>query len=531
MIRHHKNNKRGHHMPTELNLKYHNLADYLEDSMQKYADKPAYSCLGQTMSFAEIDEKSKALACFLQQKTQLKAGDRIAIQLPNLIQYPVAVYAALRAELIIVNTNPLYTPTEMAHQFSDSGAKAIIILSDLAPKLKEIQAKTEIDLVITTSASDFLKPQNSAPENAISLTEAIAIGTELNLNQRANNKVTDTCIIQYTGGTTGISKGACLSHQNIIANAEQSKERLASGCREAKEIFACPLPVYHIYAFTVNMILFFKLGNLNILIPNPRDLDAFISDLTPFKITGMSGLNTLFVGLCMQERFKQLDFSQLRLTISGGTALTKAAADIWKSTTGCTISEGYGLSETSPVLCLNKPKEEVLGTVGKPVIGTDLQIWDSNNQITEGEGEIVAKGPQVMSGYWQKEDETAKAIINGYFKTGDIGIKTAEGHIRVVDRLKDLIIVSGFNVYPNEVENILTQHTSVIEAAVIGEADEKTGEKVIAYVVTQDNPSVEQLIEHCRTHLTAYKIPKNIILTDELPKSTVGKILRRKLRE
>jgi long-chain acyl-CoA synthetase len=516
---------------TLINLEFNNIADLIEHSLEKYADKPAFSCLGQTLSFAEVDAKSKALACWLQQQPNLLPGDRIVIQLPNLIQYPIAAYAAFRAGLVIVNTNPLYTPREMQHQFKDSGAKAIILLSDLLPKLTEIKEHTDIELVITTGAADLLTGDMGAHSGCSSLNQILADCADAVLIPRPRNALDDNAVLQYTGGTTGVSKGACLTHSSIMANAEQTRLVLKHGCNEGEEIFVCPLPLYHIYAFSVNMLVFTTSGNLNILIPNPRDVDAFVQAIKPFKFTGFAGINTLFVGLCMHPDFKSLDFSALKITISGGTALTSSAVDIWKETTGCSISEGYGLSETSPVVCFNIPGQERLGTVGKPVEGTEIQLWDENDQIVE-EGQIVVRGPQVMAGYWNMPEETTKAITkDGFFKTGDVGIQLDDGTIKIVDRLKDMIIVSGFNVYPNEIEDVLSQHDAILEAAVIGEPDEKSGEKVCAYITVKSKVSENDIIAHCKVLLTAYKIPKKVVFMKELPKSSVGKLLRRELRK
>lgn len=516
---------------TLINLKFNNIADLIENSLLKYADKPAFSCLGQTLSFAEIDAKSKALACWLQQQKNLSPGDRIVIQLPNLNQYPIAAYAALRAGLVIVNTNPLYTPREMQHQFKDSGAKAIILLTDLLPKLTEIKTNTDIELVITTGAADLLTADMTVPSGCVGLNQILSDFADAVLAPRPPNSIDDNAVLQYTGGTTGVSKGACLTHRNIMANAEQTRLVLDDGCNEGEEIFVCPLPLYHIYAFSVNMLVFATSGNLNILIPNPRDMEAFVNAIKPFKFTGFAGINTLFVGLCMHPEFKKLDFSALKVTISGGTALTSSAVDMWKATTGCSISEGYGLSETSPVVCFNRPGKERLGTVGKPVEDTEVQLWDENDQIVE-EGQIVVRGPQVMAGYWNMPEETAMVITKeGFFKTGDVGICLDDGSIKIVDRLKDMIIVSGFNVYPNEIENVLSQHDDILEAAVIGEPDEKTGEKVCAYITVKSDMLESDIIAHCKVLLTGYKVPKKVVFMQELPKSSVGKILRRELRK
>lgn len=509
------------------------LADLIENSLVKHAQKPAFHCLGQTLTFSDIDKKSYALALWLQQQSGLEPGDRIVIQLPNLIQYPIAAYAALRAGLVLVNTNPLYTTREMQHQFNDSGAKAIIILADFYPKLADIQSQTQIKTVIITQAADLLPsaPTAPAPEGTHQLLDILNTSNTTLLAPRLNQALSDVCVLQYTGGTTGVSKGAMLTNDNIISNAQQTAPRLGIDQELGGDIFVCPLPLYHIYAFTVNMVMLACSGNLNILIPNPRDLEAFIAAIKPFKFTGFAGLNTLFVGLCSQPEFHKLDFSALKFTISGGTALTQSAADVWMDVTGCSIAEGYGLSETSPVLCMNEPGNEVVGTVGLPLPNTIIKFIDADGaDVTEGE--LVAKGAQVMKGYWQREDETAKCMTaDGFFRTGDIGHALPSGHIKIVDRLKDMIIVSGFNVYPNEVEQVITQHPSIVEAAVVGEACEHSGEKILAYVTIQNDVSESELIAYCKEYLTAYKVPKKVIIVDELPKSTVGKILRRELRK
>lgn len=511
----------------------HSLADLIEQSMNQYANNPAFNCIDQTLSFAEIEIKSRAFACWLQQRTDLKAGDRIVIQLPNIIQYPVAAYAALRAGLVLVNTNPLYTPREMQHQFKDSGAKAIVILRDLLPKLEEIKAATDLETIIVTSAADFLTGDMQEQEGTICLNHAISEGSTMTLKPRINESLDAVCVIQYTGGTTGVSKGAILTHRNILSNCGQTFERIGEYCQSGKEIFICPLPLYHIYAFTVNMMMLFGRGNLNVLIQNPSDINAFVQAIKPFKFTGFSGINTLFVGLCQHEEFKTLNFSAFKLTLSGGTALTSSAVDTWQAVTGCTITEGYGLSETSPVLCLNQPKYEQVGTVGKPVLETEIELRNKNNQtVPDGEeGEIVARGPQVMPEYWQRPEETAQVMTNdGFFKTGDVGVRLADGCIKIVDRLKDMIIVSGFNVYPNEIEDVLVSHKSIIEAVVVGEPDEKSGERVVSYITVSNDISEQEVFDHCKQALTAYKVPKKVIVLKELPKSSVGKLLRKNLR-
>ncbi|MEK0159720.1 AMP-binding protein [Pseudoalteromonas piscicida] len=513
--------------------KYQNLNQFICEAMKRFAELPSYSCLGQTVTFEYIDKKSTALAAYYQ-SLGLQAGDRIAIQLPNLIQYPIATYAAFKAGLIVVNTNPFYTPREMKYQFNDSGAKAIVILSDLCPTLEEIYAETLIEHVIVTDIYDLINDEVGLyNDKIIRFNYAIEKGEELPLIC-SNAELDDVAILQYTGGTTGVSKGAQLTHRNLIANTFQASERLGDYLKEEQEIFVCPLPLYHIYALMMNMFLVFHKGGLNVLIPNPRDYDAFIDAIEEFSITGFSGINTLFVGLCNQSKFRQLDFSKLRLTLSGGTALTSAAASIWRDVTGCNITEGFGLSETSPVVTLNTPGSEEIGTVGCPLIGTDVEFWDENDiPVADGKcGQIVVRGEQVMKGYWNMPKQTSEVMTaEGFFKTGDIGLRLSNGHVKIVDRLKDMIIVSGFNVYPNEIEDVLVSHPAILEAAVVGKADEKTGESVHAYVTLKSVVEEKDIILFCREKLTNYKIPKKVTIMEKLPKSTVGKTLRRELRK
>lgn len=518
------------------------VIDIINQACQTYANQAAFSCLGQTLTFKDIDEKSRALAAYLKAHSGLEPGDRIAIQLPNLIQFPIAAYAAFRCGYILVNTNPLYTEREMKHQFVDAGVKAIIILSDLLPKLDAVIGDTQIAHVIVTKATDLLMPELHSDEYKVeqgvgyhNFAKALIEGAALPAVVEVAGTLDDLAVLQYTGGTTGVSKGAMLTHRNLLANVQQTYERFRHACTDGKDIYIAPLPLYHIYAFTVNLLLAASHGTHNVLIPNPRDLDAFIEAIKPHQFTCLTGINTLFVGLCHHPAFSSLDFSSLNLTVSGGSALTLNASKLWKEVTGCTISEGYGLSETSPVLCFNEPGNEKIGTIGFPLIETDIQIWDDNNQVlAQGEeGELVAKGPQVMLGYWQREDATAESIINGYFKTGDIAKICEDGRIKIVDRKKDMIIVSGFNVYPNEIEDVLSEHNDIIEAAVIGKPDEHSGERVCAYVVKQANANLTEamLVDYCKSQLTGYKVPKEIHFIAELPKSSVGKVLRRELRE
>lgn len=510
------------------------LADYIESVLQKFADRPAYTALGQTLTFAEIDRKSSALARYFVHEAKLSPGTKVAIQLPNLIQNPIVVYAALRAGLVVVNTNPLYTEREMKHQFTDSGAKALVILGDLLPKFTSIKDDTSIETVITTSATELLDP-NTAPnlDGTVSFTQAVELGNTLPAFERPSIDLDELAMLQYTGGTTGVSKGAALSNKNVLANCIQMLDRIGEGFKDGEEVLVCPLPLYHIYAFTVGMMALFAKGTQIILIPNPRDIDGFIQTLKPHRISAFMGINTLFVGLGRHPEFAKLDFSKLHLTMSGGTALTQAAVSIWRDVTGNTITEGYGLSETAPVVSFNIPGKEEIGTVGHELEGTEVALLDSHDKpVADGEsGQIAVRGPQVMLGYWNRDDETVKVMTqDGFFKTGDIGIRTESGAIKIVDRLKDMIIVSGFNVYPNEIEDVLTTHPSVMEAAVVGKPDEKTGERVCAFITVSSDVSTQDVIDFCKQHLTNYKIPKSITILDELPKSTVGKILRRELR-
>ncbi|AOS98668.1 Long-chain-fatty-acid--CoA ligase [Microbulbifer aggregans] len=515
-----------------LNLEFENLAQFIEKGFDRFADLPAFHCLGQTLTYAEIEEKSRCLAQWLQHEAGLKAGDRIAIQLPNISQYPIAAYAALRAGLVIVNTNPLYTPREMQHQFSDSGARALVILADFLDKFEAIRADTTIEQVLVTGAADLLGSPVNAPAGYQSLVGAIERGRELPALERSQARPDDIAVLQYTGGTTGVAKGACLTHTNLLANAAQVFQRLEQCTEEGRETFVCPLPLYHIYAFTVNMLTLFSWGAMNVLIPNPRDLDSFVKAIEPFPFSGFAGINTLFVGLCRHPEFKALDFSNLKVTFSGGTALTSAAADLWESVTGCRVTEGWGLSETSPVITLNEFGAQEIGTVGTPLADTEVQVWDSEGRpVVPGEsGELVVRGPQVMAGYWQRPAATAEVMQDGFFRTGDVGLVQENGNIRIVDRLKDMIIVSGFNVYPNEVEDVLCRHPQIVEAAVVGSPCDKTGEAVNAHLVVDGELDEAAIIAFCREQLTAYKVPKHIHFHSELPKSTVGKILRRELR-
>lgn len=525
---------------TQLKLNYSSLVELIEKTSLRYGDKPAYACLGKSSTFNDIEQNSRYFAAYLQNKTQLKPGERIAIQLPNITQFVIAAYGAIRAGLILINTNPLYTERELIHQFNDSGAKALVVLSDLLPTLTKVIDSTQIELVISTHPLDLIAPQAHPKTDFknVEFCQMLKQGAKLPFN-RLTAKLDDLSALQYTGGTTGLSKGAMLTHGNMLANVAQVKSRIGSVITEGEDIFVAPLPIYHIYAFMLNLVLYFECGACSVLIPNPRDINSLIKTLAQYPFTGFAGLNTLFVALCHQPEFKALDFSYLKITISGGTALTVAAANIWQQTTGNMISEGYGLSETSPVISLNSPGYQQIGTIGKPVIDTEVKLLDENNvEVPLGmAGELVVRGPQVMKGYWNNPQETASVMTrDGFFKTGDIAIATKEGFHQIVDRKKDMIIVSGFNVYPNEVENVLASHPDVIECAVVGVKDERSGEAVKAFIVLQNanqdhKQAKDAILTYCRAQLTAYKLPKIIEFMTQLPKSTVGKILRRELKD
>ncbi|WP_346797659.1 AMP-binding protein [Halomonas sp. Bachu 37] len=530
---------------------YDSVTDVFHAAVGRFKTKPAFSCMGRTLTFDDLDRLSGDFAAWLQHETNLEPGDRIAIQLPNLLQFPVAVFGALRAGLVVVNTNPLYTEREMAHQFKDSGAKAIVILANMADKLERILDKTDIQHVVVTQIADLhgfpkrllinaavkyvkkMVPSYSLP-GAVSMRDALGKGASLN-HRDIQRSPHDLAALQYTGGTTGMPKGAMLTHENLIANMLQARTAIGANLSDGEELIIAPLPVYHIYTFTVNCLFLMETGNHSVLITNPRDLDGFIKELKKLPFTGFIGLNTLFNALCNRDDFRQLDFSKLHLTISGGMALTRPAAKRWEEVTGCPIAEGYGLTETSPIVSFNPTDAIQLGTIGKPVAGTAVKVVDAdNNDVALGEpGELCVKGPQVMKGYWQREEETAASVdAEGWFHTGDIAVLQDDGYIRIVDRKKDMILVSGFNVYPNEVEDVVAAHPDVVESAAVGVADENSGEAIKLFVVSK-NPELtaESLRAWCKKELTGYKVPRYIEFRDELPKTNVGKVLRRQLRD
>ncbi len=530
---------------------YDSVTDVFHSAVKRFAQKPAFTCMGKTLSFAELDRLSADFAAWLQHETDLEPGDRIAIQLPNVLQFPVAVFGALRAGLVVVNTNPLYTEREMAHQFKDSNAKAILILANMADKLEKVLDKTDIKHVLVTQLGDLhdvpkrwlinavvkhvkkMVPAYSLP-SAVGFRDALKKGASLT-HRPVDRTQEDLAALQYTGGTTGMPKGAMLTHRNLVANMLQARSAIGEHLTDGEELVIAPLPVYHIYTFTVNCLFLMETGNHSLLITNPRDLPAFVKELKGLPFTGFIGLNTLFNALCNRDDFRQLDFSKLKLTISGGMALTKAAAQRWEETTGCPIAEGYGLTETSPIVSFNPNDAIQLGTIGKPVAGTAVKVVDSEgNDVPFGEpGELCVQGPQVMKGYWQREDETRNSIDEqGWFHTGDIAVLQDDGYIKIVDRKKDMILVSGFNVYPNEVEDVVAAHPDVLEVAAVGVADENAGEAIKLFVVSKNSQlDAETLRAWCKKELTAYKVPKYVEFRDELPKTNVGKVLRRQLRD
>lgn len=530
---------------------YSSIIELFEESVQKYADNVAFVNMDVSITYRQLDEMSRNFASYLQNVLKLGKGDRIAIMMPNLLQFPVALFGAIRAGLIVVNTNPLYTPKEMKHQFKDSGAKAIVIVDNFASNLEQVVADTPIEHIILTRIGDLfgavkgtivnfvvksvkkMVPAYNLP-GAVKFNDALKEGAKYQYKKPDVN-INDVAFLQYTGGTTGVSKGATLTHRNIIANMEQIFAFVGDQFVPGEEVIMTALPMYHIFALTVNCLAFFKVGGKNILITNPRDMKAFMKDLKKHPMTVFTGVNTLFVGMMNQPDFDEIDFSNLKMALGGGMAVQDVVATEWFERTGSPLLEAYGLSETSPGLTANPPDgSHQIGTIGIPVPGTYIMIADDDgNAVPLGErGEIWAKGPQVMSGYWEKEEETANVFHDGWFKTGDIGVQAEDGFIKIVDRKKEMILVSGFNVFPNEVENVIAGHPKVLEVGVIGVPDEKTTEAVKAYVVKKDESlTAEELKEFCYSGLTNYKVPKHYQFTDELPKSPVGKILRRLIRE
>lgn len=528
------------------------LKDLLADTTKKFSSRPAFSCMGKDLTYGELDKQSTAIGAYLHYRG-LQPGDRIAVMMPNMLQYPIVLHGILKAGLVIVNTNPLYTPPEMKHQFTDSGAKAIFIAENFAANLEKIIGETEITTVILTSIGGMLGwikggltnfvirnvkkmvPDFNLP-NAVPFQTALDEGRKYKLPQ-FTGQPDDTIALQYTGGTTGVSKGAMLTNANLVANAMQAKawmtQKLEAG---SDDRMLCPLPLYHIFAFTVNAVGIYAHGMCNVLIVNPRDLSTIVKAFKDNRVAGMTGVNTLFNALLHDKGFQSLDFRHLKITVGGGMAVQRAVAEKWQKLTGVPLSEGYGLTETSPAVCMNPLNDNLrIGTIGVPMPNTIMRVWNEEEgrvATPEERGEIQIKGPQVMKGYLNRPQDTAAVMMDGWFCTGDIGKMSEDGFFTIVDRKKDMILVSGFNVYPNEVEDVLAAHPKVLECAAVGIPSERSGEVVKVFVVKKD-PSLtqEELITYARESLTGYKIPKEVEFMTDLPKSNVGKILRRELRQ
>ena len=543
------------YVPAEIDThQYRSLVDLFQQTVAEFADSSAYSNMGKELSYAQVDQFSKALAAYLIRGAGMQPGERIAIMLPNVLQYPIALFAGLRAGLIVVNTNPMYTERELAHQLQDSGATAIVILDNCAHTLQAILPEVpQLKTIITTGIGDLLGDFKGLLVNAVvkyvkkmvptyQLPTALRFRQALNLGQHyadhfqdANPQHEDIAFLQYTGGTTGVAKGAMLSHRNLIANILQADAWTAKDLINGQEIFITALPLYHVFALTANGFFAVRLGAKNVLITNPRDMPAFLKELQKHAFTFISGVNTLFNAMLNHPDIHKVNFSALKITLGGGMAVQRAVADKWKQVTSVTLLEAYGLTETSPAVCINPVDlPEYNGMIGLPLSSTEVSIRDINGDALDFEqaGELWVKGPQVMQGYWQRPDETAKVMRpEGWLRTGDIALMNSQGYVKLVDRLKDMVLVSGFNVYPNEIEDILALHPKILEAGVIGIKDDYSGEVVKAFIVKKD-PSLteEEVRDYCRRELSAYKCPKQIVFVDNLPKSNVGKILRKELR-
>ncbi len=540
-------------VPAEIDpTRYASITQMADESFSKFAERTAYVQMGRELSYGELDAKSKAFAGWLQQKAQLQRGARVAIMLPNVLQYPIALFGVLRAGGTVVNTNPLYTARELEHQLKDSGAEVIVILENFAHVLQEVIAHTQVRQVIVTSVGELLGfPKGSIVDfvvrrirkavpawslpGALRFGDVLAEGIVLPYQPIALNHA-DLAFLQYTGGTTGVSKGAMLSHGNMVANVLQSSAWIADTLPPGEHHTAITaLPLYHIFALTANCILFLRLGWTNVLITNPRDFPAFVKELKQHKFTYISGVNTLFNALLHTPGFETVDFSHLRCTLGGGMAVQRAVAEHWKKVTGCILTQAWGLTETSPAACINPADEDFNDSIGLPISSTEVAIMnDAGEPLPIGEsGEICVRGPQVMQGYYNRPDETAKVMLEGgWLRTGDIGRMDARGYVFIEDRKKDMINVSGFNVYPNEVESIAVTHPGVLEAAAVAKADERSGEVVALFVVRKDPAlTADAVVEHCRAALTGYKVPKYVYFKSDLPKTNVGKILRRELRD
>ncbi|EEQ17703.1 Long-chain-fatty-acid--CoA ligase [Yersinia intermedia ATCC 29909] len=539
-------------VPAEIDPdRYSSLVEMFENAALRYADQPAFINMGEVMTFRKLEERSRAFAAYLQQGLGLQKGDRVALMMPNLLQYPIALFGVLRAGMVVVNVNPLYTPRELEHQLNDSGAVAIVIVSNFAHTLEKIVFKTQIKHVILTRMGDQLSTAKGTLVNFVVkyikrlvpkyyLPDAISFRTALQKGRRMQYVKpdvinTDLAFLQYTGGTTGVAKGAMLTHRNMQSNLEQAKAAYAPLLQPGHELVVTALPLYHIFALTMNCLLFIELGGRSLLITNPRDIPGMVKELSRYPFTAMTGVNTLFNALLNNEEFTKLDFSTLRLSVGGGMPVQKAVAERWEKLTGKHLLEGYGLTECSPLVTGNPyDLKHYSGSIGLPVPSTDVRlINDEGNEVGLGEpGELWVRGPQVMLGYWQRPDATDEVLKDGWLATGDIATLDEQGFLRIVDRKKDMILVSGFNVYPNEIEDVVALHSKVLESAAVGVPNEVSGETVKLFVVKKDaSLTPEELLTHCRRYLTGYKVPKIVEFRDELPKSNVGKILRRELRD
>ena len=528
------------------------VADVFDQSVEKYAERPAFSNFGKSITYRETSDYTAQLAAYLKNDLGLKKGDRVAVMMPNLLQNPIAIFAILRAGLVVVNTNPLYTARELKHQLNDSGAETIIIVENFCHVLESIVAETGIKNIIVTRMGDMLPFPKSAIinlvvkylkkmvptyqlPNAVTFKQALKLGAQHRFITVPCNHY-DIAFLQYTGGTTGVSKGAVLTHKNMVANMQQASAWIANNIDDSADIIITALPLYHIFSLTANCMTFMKQGWMNYLITNPRDINGFVKEIKDVKFGAITGVNTLFNGLLNHPDFKDVDFSNLKLTLGGGMSVQNSVAQRWKETTGVTLVEAYGLTETSPAACINPlDMKDFNGMIGLPISSTEVSIQNDDwNELELGEqGEICVRGPQVMQGYWQRPKETANVLsADGWLHTGDIGIMNDEGYVKIVDRKKDMILVSGFNVFPNEIEGVIAELPEVLEVGVVGMPDEKSGESVMAVIVKKDpNLSEDTIKSHCRENLTAYKIPRTIIFANELPKTNVGKILRREIRD
>lgn len=539
-------------IPAEINMQeYSHIMQVFDEACQKYPQRMAFSNMGTGITYTELHEKVQAFASFLQYELKLKKGDRIALQMPNLLQFPIALFGALRSGLTVVNTNPLYTSHEMLHQFKDSGVKAIVIMANFASHLQPILKETQIESVVVTELADLfpfpkdllinsvlkyvkkMVPPFHLPQ-AYSFKQALELGAG-KTPQSVVATLGDTAFLQYTGGTTGVSKGAVLSHGNIIANMLQICAWMTPLLKPGQEVCITPLPMYHIFSLTVNCMAFMRYGTHNILITNPRDLASVVKDMKKYKFTLMTGVNTLFNGLLHNKEFQKLDFSSVKMSVGGAMALQTSVTQRWKELTHSVLVEGYGLTEASPVVCCNPiDGTDRVGTIGLPLPSTDIKLVDdSGNEVALGQpGELCIQGPQVMQGYHNRPDETAKVLKDGWLYTGDVAVVDKEGFVKIVDRKKDMILVSGFNVYPNEVEEAIASHPGVLEVAAVGVPNEHSGEAVKVFVVKKDpNLTAQDVIAHAKETLTNYKVPREVEFRTELPKTNVGKILRRALRE